>query len=129
MHGIMPSFGLRPRPSGQGGLGRRHGTRDAHRAHGHIGPAADRSAPGLVAWAPVDCQRCVEQYLIGGEGVGRRGDGEVAERARPDGVQRNRRGCDGRQRWRHCPVAQWSEGGGEWRPKMEGHRVVVALTR
>jgi hypothetical protein len=77
MYSIMPSFGPRPQPSGQGGLGHRHGTCDARRAHGHIGPSADRSTPGLVP--PVDCERCVEQYLIGGEGVGRRGDGEVVE--------------------------------------------------
>jgi hypothetical protein len=34
----------------------------------------------------------------------------------------------GRWRWRSCPAAPWSQGGGERRPKMEGHRVVVVLT-
>jgi hypothetical protein len=34
----------------------------------------------------------------------------------------------GQWRWRSCPTAPWNQGGGERRPKMEGRRVVVALT-
>jgi hypothetical protein len=34
-------------------------------------------------------------YLVRGEGAGRRGDGEVVERARPSGARRHRRGYGG----------------------------------
>jgi hypothetical protein len=34
-----------------------------------------------------------------------------------------------RWRQRSCPATPWSQGGGEKRPKMEGHRVVVVFTR
>jgi hypothetical protein len=35
----------------------------------------------------------------------------------------------GRWRRRSCPTSPWSQGGGERRPKMEAHQVVVELTR
>jgi hypothetical protein len=38
------------------------------------------------------------QYLVGGEGEGRQGDGEVALQAQPSGARRRRRGYGGRRR-------------------------------
>jgi hypothetical protein len=67
------------------------------------------------------------QYLVGGEGAGRRGDGEVALQAQPSGARRRRRGYGGRWRRRGFPAAPRSQGGGERRAKMERHRVVAVF--
>jgi hypothetical protein len=56
------------------------------------------------------------------------GDGEAVEQARPGGARQCRRGCGGRRRRRGFLAAPRSQGGGEWRPKTERHRVVAALT-
>jgi hypothetical protein len=60
-----------------------------HLARGHCARgAARRWTRGceVLGGAPVERGGGVEQYLIGGEGVGRWGDNEVAERAQPGSV-------------------------------------------
>jgi hypothetical protein len=70
-----------------------------------------RICPGWVTQAPVDCKLCARQYLIGGEGAGRRGDSEVVFGDRGIGLQHS--GSKGRrmaaQNWRtsSCGSAHW----------------------
>jgi hypothetical protein len=89
--------------------------------------ASQQSASGLGGWSLAEIalrmhEEGAKQYLIRGEGAGRQGNDEVVERARLGDVQRRRRRCGGRRRWRCFPAVlscQGEENGGPKRKEIE----------
>jgi hypothetical protein len=92
-HSAGPAFQLR---AGIAGLARRQKWPDRPTRRGAPSTRWRRGGE-VLGRAPVERGGGIEQYLIGGEGAGRRGDGEVVERAQPSGARWRRRGCSGRR--------------------------------